>query len=367
MITEGIKYAGSKLKILPYILEIISSLEVKNVLDGFSGTTRVSQTFAKMGYNTTANDISVWSEVFGTCYLKSTKPDDFYKGIINHLNGLKGFDGWFTEHYGTDEAESKRPFQRKNTQKLDAIRSEIDKLNLEWEDKCVLLTSLILALDKVDSTLGHYSAYLSKWSPRSFNDLTLKLPKRFPIMSENEVIRGDIFKTVENREFDFTYFDPPYGSNNEKMPPSRVRYAAYYHIWKTVILNDRPDLFGVANRRVDTRDAVTASVFEEFRKDENEQFLAMKALERLIKMTNSRYILLSYSSGGRATKEELYEILKSSGKLLKAVEIDYNHHVMAQMRWTNEWVNSDRKHKEYLFLVEKNTIPQHTIGEKFIT
>ena len=137
------------------------------------------------------------------------------------------------------------------------------------------------------------------------------------------------------------------------MPPSRVRYAAYYHIWKTVILNDRPDLFGVANRRVDTRDAVTASVFEEFRKDENEQFLAMKALERLIKMTNSRYILLSYSSGGRATKEELYEILKSSGKLLKAVEIDYNHHVMAQMRWTNEWVNSDGKHLEYLFLLKK--------------
>ncbi len=354
LITEGIKYAGSKLKILPYITEIISSLEVKNVLDGFSGTTRVSQAFAKLGYNTTSNDISVWSEVFGTCYLKSTKPDKFYTEIIDHLNNLQGFDGWFTENYGADEAASKKPFQRKNTQKLDAIRTEIDRLNLDWEDKCVVFTSLILALDKVDSTLGHYSAYLAKWSSRSYNDLNLKLPRRFPITGENEVIRDDIFNTVEKKEFDFAYFDPPYGSNNEKMPPSRVRYASYYHIWKTVILNDKPELFGVANRREDTRDQVAASVFEEFRKDEKEQFIALKALERLIKTTRSRYILLSYSSGGRATKEELNDILQSSGKLLKIIEINYKQNIMSQMRWTNEWINSDGKHQEYLFLIEKN-------------
>ncbi|MBP6673473.1 MAG: hypothetical protein KA247_10005, partial [Bacteroidetes bacterium] len=44
--TEGIKYAGSKLKILPSIVEIISPLKISNVLDGFSGSTRVSQLFA---------------------------------------------------------------------------------------------------------------------------------------------------------------------------------------------------------------------------------------------------------------------------------------------------------------------------------
>ncbi|MBP1664312.1 MAG: Site-specific DNA-methyltransferase (adenine-specific), partial [Bacteroidetes bacterium] len=69
--TQGVKYAGSKLKLIPYIVELMVGLEgVQNVLDGFSGTTRVSQAFAQLGYNTTANDISAWSEVFGTCYLK---------------------------------------------------------------------------------------------------------------------------------------------------------------------------------------------------------------------------------------------------------------------------------------------------------
>jgi adenine-specific DNA-methyltransferase len=79
----------------------------------------------------------------------------------------------------------------------------------------------------------------------------------------------------------------------------------------------------------------------------------MKALGELIEKIKSRYILLSYSSGGRATKGELNDIISASGKLLRAVEIDYKKNVMGNMRWTNEWVNSDGKYHEYLFLMEK--------------
>lgn len=352
--TEGIKYAGSKKKIIPHIVRTVKELDgVKSVLDGFSGSTRVSQAFAQLGYNTTANDISLWSEVFATCYLKSEKTNHFYAEIIDYLNSIEGVNGWFTENYGADEAEKKKPFQCKNTRKLDAIREEIDRMNLSWEDKCVILTSLMLALDKVDSTLGHYAAYLNKWSPRSYNDLELKLPKRFPIISENTIVQGDIFDTIAQREYDLAYFDPPYGSNNDKMPPSRVRYAAYYHLWTTVVLNDKPTLFGKANRREDTRDTLSASVFEEFRQDENGQFIALQALKKLIEETHSRYILLSYSSGGRATKEELHQMMSETGTLLKVIEIDYQKNVMGNMRWTNEWINSDDKHREYLFLMEK--------------
>jgi adenine-specific DNA-methyltransferase len=351
--TQGIKYAGSKLKILPYIFDIVAELDVKNILDGFSGSTRVSQAFAKLGFDTTSNDISVWSETFAKCFLLNTRKPEYYAEIINHLNSLKGFDGWFTEHYGGETDSTKRPFQVKNTRKLDAVRDEIDRLNLDEIEKAVALTSLILALDSVDSTLGHYAAYLREWSPRSHKHLTLKLPDLFVNQANNRVIKGDIFETVNKNEFDLAYFDPPYGSNNEKMPPSRVRYAAYYHIWTTVISNDKPEIFGKANRREDTRDTVSGSIFEEFRKDEDDSFIALNAIKKLIRATTSRYILLSYSSGGRATKEELYAILNDSGKLLKAVEIDYKKNVMSGMRWTNDWITADGKYLEYLFLLEK--------------
>ncbi len=189
-------------------------------MDGFSGTTRVSQAFAQKGYATTSNDISVWSEVFATCYLTSQASDQYYQEIIDYLNNLNGFDGWFTLNYGSEEASAKRPFQTKNTQKLDAIREEIDRMKLIWEDKCVLLTSLILALDKVDNTLGHYVSYLSEWSPRSYSDLKLQLPARFPTSSANSVLRQDIFQTIAENQFDFAYFDPPYGSTTKKCHPA---------------------------------------------------------------------------------------------------------------------------------------------------
>lgn len=62
--------------------------------------------------------------------------------------------------------------------KLDSIRNKIEEYNLDWEDKCVLLTSLIYDMDEVDNTLGHYAAYLSKWSPRSYKMMKMTLPKQ---------------------------------------------------------------------------------------------------------------------------------------------------------------------------------------------
>lgn len=350
--TEGIKYAGSKLKILPYILQMTAGLNISTVLDAFSGTTRVAQTFAQVGYDTSANDIAEWSKVFATCYLLANKPDRYYQPMIEQLNALPGKYGWFSEHYGGEGTEGKRPFQLKNTMRLDAVREEIDKWELSWEDKCVLLTSLIYAMDAVDNTIGHYAAYLAGWSARSYNDMIMKLPKRFPIRTKNEVLQSDVFD-VTRKYHDLVYLDPPYGSNNEKMPPSRVRYAAYYHLWKTIVLNDHPQLFGKVNRRADSRDTVAPSVFEEYKKNNEGNFIAMQAIKDLIEQTNAHYILLSYGSGGRATKQELFDIINSNGNLIDAREIDYKQNVMSGMRWTNEWVTTDTPYKEYLFLMEK--------------
>lgn len=351
--TQGIKYAGSKLKLISYILDSIRDLKINNVLDAFSGTTRVSQAFAQTGFHTTANDIAHWSETFAQCYLLAQNTHCYYQELIEHLNSLPPKHGWFSEHYGGSLHDHKKPFQIKNTQKLDAIREEITNLSLPKIDEAVALTSLILALDKVDSTLGHYVSYLANWSPRSFDNLRLQVPQIIKTKGSHQVIRGDIFKTIEKNKYDLVYFDPPYGSNNEKMPPSRVRYASYYHFWTTIIKNDKPSLFGKANRRVDSKDELSASVFEDFRKDHDGSFLAMKSIRKLIEKSQSSFVLLSYSSGGRATKAELLEILQDSGKLLKTLEIDYRHNVMKDMTWTNEWATKERKHKEYLFLIKK--------------
>lgn len=98
--TEGVKYAGSKLKLIPQILQLVRKVNARTVLDGFSGTTRVSQALAKSGYRVLCNDVAVWSEVFATCYLLNYKQPASYSQLVQHLNSLEPVDGWFTENYG---------------------------------------------------------------------------------------------------------------------------------------------------------------------------------------------------------------------------------------------------------------------------
>lgn len=360
--TEGIKYAGSKLKLLPHILRLAQKTHARTVFDGFAGTTRVAQAFAQSGYRVISNDISTWSKVFGNCYLINSHSREHYRDLIQHLNSLSGTDGWFTKHYGgdpnsgcsTQADELKKPWQRHNTLKLDAIREEIENLNLTHCEKAVALTSLILALDDVDSTLGHFASYLKDWSPRSYNHMRLKVPRLIPSRGEHEVHQDDVFNRLPCIEADLAYYDPPYGSNNDKMPPSRVRYGAYYHLWTSICLYDKPELFGKAKRRVDSSDTVAPSVFEEFRRSETGKFVVVEAIQRLLNNTQSAFIILSYSSGGRATAQELHDVIASAGRLREVIEVDYKRNVMGGMRWTHEWVReAEEANKEFLFLIEK--------------
>ncbi len=352
--SEGIKYAGSKLKLLPHILHLAQKVNPQTIFDGFSGTTRVSQTFARSGYRVIANDVAAWSRVFGGCYLLNPYPREHYIGLIDHLNAQPGRHGWFTEHYAGDPQPNglKKPWQRHNTLKLDAIREEIEHLSLSAHEKAVALTSLILAMDEVDSTIGHYASYLSEWSPRSYREMKLKIPNLIPKTHDHEVHQTDIFNIVSSINADLAYYDPPYGSNNDKMPPSRVRYASYYHLWTSICLFDKPDVFGKARRRADTADTLSASVFEEFRKNNSGRFIVVEAIERLLQRTKCAHIILSYSSGGRATAAELNDVIRRAGQLLEVVEVDYKRNVMGGMRWTNEWVrDAEQPNREFLFLI----------------
>jgi adenine-specific DNA-methyltransferase len=364
MKTQGIKYTGSKREIIPVLLELMKPLNVKTVLDGFSGTTRVSQALKQAGYTVCANDVADWSKVFGKCYLLNKKPASYYLPIISHLNNLPGKYGWFSENYGgepnggsaTQEDGRKRIWQLHNTKKLDAIREEIDKIAKNEIEKSVLLTSLIIAMDKVDSSVGHQVSYLKKWAPRAYKTMKMEAPRLIIDDKQHQVYQKDIFDLINDIEIDLVYYDPPYGSSNELMPPSRVRYASYYHIWKTICLNDKPKLVGVANRREDVGDTISGSIFEEFRKNDEGRYIVIEAIEKLIKNTPAKYVILSYNNNGRATFQAIKDILNNLKKKISIIEMDYKKNVMATItRTTNQWINNTNgKNKEYLFLIDKN-------------
>ena len=374
--TEGIKYIGSKKDILPRILLILALLkkqiDVNTVLDGFSGSTRVTQVLAKNGFDVVSNDTAAYSKVFAECYLMTKKNINHYAKKIDALNMLEGKDGWFSTHYGgvdnngfsTGNDGKKKMWQLHNTRKLDAML-EVIHAEKDQQDKNVLLTSLILGLDKVDSSLGHQVSYLKEWASRSYNTLMLHVPNYFVNSGKHRIYNKDIFKLIEEVTVDVAYYDPPYCSNNEKMPASRVRYNSYYHIWTSICLNDTPEVFGACNRRKDTSDKTAISVFEEFRKDsETNEYITTLEIKKLIEKTNAKCVIFSYSSRGRTDKKSLKKILNDLDLPFLFYEFDYKKNIMHALKSTNEWVN-EQGNKEYLIIVDKKgNIDFDTIEEE---
>ena len=245
------------------------------------------------------------------------------------LNKLEGKTGLLTKLYGGSGNSKlsegldgkKKMFQYHNTQKADRILEIIEKENIN--ERYVLLTSLILALDKVDSSIGHQASYLRQWSNRSYKLMVLEVP-RYNIYTQcHKIFKENIFDLIKKINVDLAYFDPPYSSNNEKMPASRVRYNSYYHIWTTICLNDNPKVFGACNRRTDSRDS-NISVFEEFKKDKTTgEYITTLKIKELIKNTNAKYILFSYSNNGRTDKNSFIRILNSIKMNYKFFEFSY--------------------------------------------
>src|SRR5581483_4545387 len=119
-----------------------------------------------------------------------------------HLQNLPGTDGYFTQTFSREA----RYFQEANARRIDAIR---DAIEAEWADhpwRPILLTSLLLAADRVDSTTGLQMAYLKQWSPRSYRPLELRLPEL--LAGRGAARRGDATAVVADlAPVDLAYLD----------------------------------------------------------------------------------------------------------------------------------------------------------------
>jgi len=356
--TEGIRYSGSKRTLIPFIAEAIKGLPIRTALDGFTGTTRVAQYFKKAGFSVHANDLALYSSVFARCYLlnNDTSPRGI-KDKLDHLNSLQPVEGFYTENYGGDDDGAgnvvakdgkKKPFQRKNAMKLDAIRPEIDRIAENETEKAILLTSLILGLDKIENTLGHQVAYLAQWASRSYDDLVLELPSLIKGTKEYSCTQQDV-ATLQG-EWDLAYFDPPYNTNNTVTVTTRVRYASYYHFWTTLIKNDRPQLVGAANRREDLSSDSIPGVITPYESTKAEH--VEKEFEKLFRVTSAPLILLSYSNKGKITPERVVEIMSTFGRV-EVTRIDHKENVQRTLTINQQWLGDQSQNFEYLFLLRK--------------
>lgn len=351
METQGIQYSGSKKNMIGRILGSIP-LDCHSILDGCSGTTRVSQAFKQAGYSVWSNDISEYSYVFGLCYIKNNNFD--FSDLIRHLNSVPAKHGWLTNNYGGEDNFGssinngfKKNWLIKNAMKADGIRDEIEKLQLNSIDKSVAITSLILSLDKTSNNLGHHVSFLSKWASRCFKDLILEVPKLICQNKHYEVLKQDI-SSITNR-FDLVYLDLPYGSNNKKMPSSRVRYNSYYNIWTSVVKWDDPEVFGKSKRRADSKDSHVGAISDYEIVDYE---VVLDKILSTCKNLNCKYILFSYNNKAIVPIDVLIDNLKQIGSL-SIKDYDFKENVQKNTVSTQEWLGDKSQNKEYLILITK--------------
>ena len=307
-----IKYIGSKRRLVPVLGEMARNAGGETALDLFTGTTRVAQALKAKGFVTTAVDSARYSEIFARCYIETDSTDIDRRELadaIRYLSALPGDAGYFTDTFCVQS----HYFQPFNGERVDAIRSAIEA---EFKGTLLyplLLTSLIEAADRVDSTTGVQMAFVKSWAPRSFNPLELRPPDLLP--GAGHALRGDACELASLLgEFDVAYLDPPYNQH---------RYFTNYHIWETLVAWDTPQHYGVACKRLDSRDGSTKSVF-------NMKRAMPSALRQVVRDVRCRVLILSYNDESWVTREEL-EDMCSHHEFAETLAFDSKRYVGAQI------------------------------------
>ena len=289
-----IKYLGSKRNLVPALGSIASATGANSALDLFSGTTRVAQEFKRRGIFTTACDLASYSYQLARTYIETDANTVDIAALRNHLeamSALKGKEGYFTETF----CRQARFFQPHNGRRIDACRDYLVDLQ---DDPLfpILLTSLMEAADRVDSTTGVQMAYLKKWAPRSYNQLELRLPQLLP--GKGHAFQGDALKLVDQvPQADLAYLDPPYNQH---------RYFTNYHIWETLVRWDAPETYGVARKRIDARGDQHRSVF-------NSKRTMAQSFFSLLGRVRAQTIVVSYNDESWIGEDEMVSAILEAG------------------------------------------------------
>lgn len=328
-----IKYIGSKRTLIPLIEQVATRLPVRTACDLFAGTTRVGQGLRRVGLEVLSNDSATYTEALGHAYIASGEAERAEVAhVLADLARLEGRPGYFTQTF----CEESRYFQPHNGARIDAMREAVESLGLTPVQRGIVLTSLVEAADRVDSTTGLQMAYLKQWAPRSFKDLELRMPAVVD-GPRGAVVRSDANDLAPSLDVDLVYIDPPY---------NRHSYFSNYHVWETLMRWDEPEPYGVAMKRVDCQ--VRKSDFNSKRR-------AGAAFDELLDRLEVPWMIVSFNNEGFHDPAHVYERLRRHGHVTFA-EVDFKRYVGAQIGIHNPSGDkvgavSHLRNREILFVV----------------
>ncbi|WP_372707376.1 DNA adenine methylase [Brevundimonas sp.] len=339
-----IKYIGSKRALLGHVSEAIAGAlpQGGTVCDLFSGTARVGHALKKQGFRVWSNDHNAYAHVLATAYVQADRErwEGKAEAVLAELRTVAPQAGWFTKAF----CEDARFFHPDNGARIDAMRDRIAAMALEPELEAIALVSLMEAADRVDSTAGVQMAYMKSWAGRALKPLVLRMPDLLPGVAAGacRATHADAVELAPRVEADLVYLDPPYNQHS---------YLGNYHCWESLVLWDKPETYGIANKRIDVRTRKSAF---------NSRPGIAPALQAVIDGVKTPNLIVSFNDEGYLGRDQLVGMLSARGEV-QVIEIARPRYVGARIGIHNpkgEKVGEvgRLRNVEYLFVVSERRL-----------
>lgn len=347
------RFIGNKTNLLKNIDIVISENTTGNenvFCDIFSGTGAVARYF-KPRYEVYSNDILHFSYVIQKATVENNTKPSFSKlkkiGIGDPFKFLEetqiqilnyNDDGYFiTKNYTPHDNCDRMYVSNKNAARIDFMRKTIEAWKkeelLNELEYYYLLAGLLEGVPAVSNITGTYGAYLKHWDRRTFKDLEMARLDVIDNKRNNKSYNKDANKLIEELDGDILYLDPPYNSR---------QYAPNYHLLETISKYDYPKIYGVTGMRPydDEKSSfcVKSEVFDVF--------------EDLISKAKFSNIVMSYSTDGLMSADEIEKILKKHG-----IEETYKMYSIPYRQYMSKKTKQTKCLYEYIFFIKKK-IPQ---------
>jgi len=357
--TQLITYIGNKRRLLPFLyrnfLETRKKIGKKKlvVFDGFAGSGATARLLKAFSSEIHVNDLEDYSETINRAFLSNRSKINLkkLKHYIDWLNknklkhGLKT-NRFIERNYAPKDDDNiqlnERVFYtKKNAQIIDNIRELIKEIPRPYKNLC--LAALLTKASIHTNTSGVFKGFHKKNGKGHFggrNENALSRIKKeiiidMPIFSDFEsrvqIYKEDVNRLVRNKKlpsFDLVYYDPPYNQHP---------YGSNYFMLNIINKGEKAEI----------QDGVSGIIKNWNRSAYNQRKNAEISMDKLIKNTKSKFIIISYNDEGIISIEKFKKILSKYGKW-EMKEQDYNTY-----RGSRNLRNRNIKLKELLWILEK--------------
>ena len=353
-----ITYLGNKRSLLSFIENAVSVVKERlekeklDVADIFSGSGIVSRFLKQHSAILYSNDLEDYCNTINRCYLANKADIDldqlkaYYSEIKNILDTQPLRKGFISEMYAPQDDQNIKKGERvfyttRNAQYIDTARQLIEKIPEPY--KTYLLAPLLYEASVHNNTSGVFKGFYKNSKTgigqfggdgrnalqRILSDIELKMPMFSNFACETVVSQKDANVLADELPpVDLVYMDPPYNQHP---------YGSNYFMLNLINNYNKPNEIS----------EVSGIPVGWNKSQYNKKQTAKDSMFDLCKKLKAKYLLISFSSDGFISKEEMVDMLSSLGEV-EVFDKEYN-----TFRGCRNLNNRDIHVKEYLYLVKK--------------